>query len=133
MKTYIPKQPKQVRERIEAKLDVRLVERLERYCQYLESDRDFLVSWVALDFRSDLRPIETIALQQPAYSLYSVLYFVVRERLSQIELGGIRQLALARGKVCLAVHLDGTNEPLFRSPDHQPHAARRRLGVHIDG
>ena len=31
MKPYIPKQPKQTRERIEAKLDERLMRRLERY------------------------------------------------------------------------------------------------------
>jgi hypothetical protein len=54
MKSYIPKQPKQVRERIEAKLDVRLVERLERYCQYLESDRDYVVAQaLELIFRKD--------------------------------------------------------------------------------
>jgi hypothetical protein len=40
MKTYIPKQPKHTRERIEAKLDTRLVRQLERYCEYLDSDRD---------------------------------------------------------------------------------------------
>jgi len=44
MKTYIPKQPKQTRERIEAKLDVQLVRKLESYCQYLESDRDYVLS-----------------------------------------------------------------------------------------
>ena len=46
MKSYIAKQPKQVRERIEAKLDQKLVEKLERYCQYLESDRDYVISQV---------------------------------------------------------------------------------------
>ena len=44
MKPYIPKQPKHQRERIEAKLDERLVRRLERYCEYLDSDRDYVVS-----------------------------------------------------------------------------------------
>lgn len=44
MKTYIPKQPKQTRERIEAKLDANLVRTLERYCEYLDSDRDYIVS-----------------------------------------------------------------------------------------
>ena len=44
MKPYIPKQPKHTRERIEAKLDSRLVRKLEHYCQYLESDRDYVVS-----------------------------------------------------------------------------------------
>ena len=44
MTSYIPKQPKQIRERIEAKLDRSLVETLERYCQYLESDRDYVIA-----------------------------------------------------------------------------------------
>src|SRR5690349_11334499 len=43
MKTYIPKQAKQTRERIEAKLDANLVRMLERYCEYLDSDRDYVV------------------------------------------------------------------------------------------
>src|SRR5687767_5259113 len=54
MKTYIPKQPKHLRERIEAKLDERLVRTLERYCQYLESDRDYVLSKVLeIVFRKD--------------------------------------------------------------------------------
>ena len=54
MKSFIPKQPKQTRERIEAKLETNLVRKLERYCQYLDSDRDYIVSQ-ALDlvFRKD--------------------------------------------------------------------------------
>jgi len=44
MKSYIPKQPKHTRERIEAKLDTRLVQRLEQYCAYLESDRDYVLT-----------------------------------------------------------------------------------------
>lgn len=54
MKTFIPKQPKQVRERIEAKLDERIVKRLEQYCRYLESDRDYvLAEALELIFRKD--------------------------------------------------------------------------------
>jgi len=54
MKTYIPKQPKHTRERLEAKLDARLMRRLERYCEYLESDRDYVLSQVLeLIFRKD--------------------------------------------------------------------------------
>ena len=54
MKTFIPKQPKQVRERIEAKLDERLVQRLEQYCRYLESDRDYVLTQaLELIFRKD--------------------------------------------------------------------------------
>jgi hypothetical protein len=44
MNTYIPKQPKQIKERIEVKLDVRLIQKLERYCEYLDSDRDYVIS-----------------------------------------------------------------------------------------
>ena len=44
MKTYIPKQPKHQRERVEAKLDERLVRKLEKYCEYLDSDRDYVLS-----------------------------------------------------------------------------------------
>ena len=44
MKSFIPKQPKHTRERVEAKLDTRLVQRLEEYCTYLESDRDYVLA-----------------------------------------------------------------------------------------
>ena len=44
MKTYIPKQPKQNRDRVEAKLDRELIRKLELYCQYLDSDRDYVIS-----------------------------------------------------------------------------------------
>jgi hypothetical protein len=54
MKPFIPKQPKQVRERIEAKLDERLVKRLEQYCRYLESDRDYVLTQaLEVIFRKD--------------------------------------------------------------------------------
>jgi hypothetical protein len=54
MKPYIAKQPKHTRERIEAKLDERLVRKLEKYCQYLESDRDYVVSQaLEIAFRKD--------------------------------------------------------------------------------
>jgi len=42
--TYIPKQIKRERERIEAKLDRELIAQLEQYCLYLESDRDYIIS-----------------------------------------------------------------------------------------
>jgi len=44
MKSYIAKQPKVTRERIEARLDENLVRRLEQYCLYLDSDRDYVIS-----------------------------------------------------------------------------------------
>jgi len=54
MNSYIPKQPKHIRERIEAKLDERLVRRLEQYCRYLDSDRDYVLAQaLELVFRKD--------------------------------------------------------------------------------
>jgi len=54
MKPYIPKQPRQTRERIEAKLDAQLARKLESYCEYLESDRDYVVTQaLELVFRKD--------------------------------------------------------------------------------
>jgi bacterioferritin (cytochrome b1) len=44
MKSFIPKQPKHTRERVEAKIDSRLAQRLEQYCTYLESDRDYVLA-----------------------------------------------------------------------------------------
>jgi len=43
MSSYIPKQIKRTRERVEAKLDRELVEQLEAYCTYLDSDRDYVI------------------------------------------------------------------------------------------
>lgn len=54
MKPYILKQPKHTRERIEAKLDAQLVRKFERYCQYLDSDRDYVLSQLLeIAFRKD--------------------------------------------------------------------------------
>jgi hypothetical protein len=54
MNGYIRKQPKQIKERIEAKLDVRLIRKLESYCKYLESDRDYIVGQaLEIAFRKD--------------------------------------------------------------------------------
>jgi bacterioferritin (cytochrome b1) len=44
MKSYIPKQPKQTRERLEVKLEQSLLQKLERYCQYLDSDREYVLA-----------------------------------------------------------------------------------------
>ena len=41
--SYIPKQEKRTRERVEAKLDRELIRKLEQYCTYLESDRDYVI------------------------------------------------------------------------------------------
>ncbi len=42
--SYIPKQEKRTRERVEVKLDRELIDRLELYCRYLESDRDYVIA-----------------------------------------------------------------------------------------
>ena len=52
--SYIPKQIKRERERVEAKLDRELITQLERYCEYLESDRDYVISQaLAIAFNKD--------------------------------------------------------------------------------
>jgi hypothetical protein len=45
---YIPKQIRRERERVEVKLDRELIAQLEQYCQYLESDRDYVISQALL-------------------------------------------------------------------------------------
>jgi hypothetical protein len=44
MATYIPKQEKLTRERVEAKLETGLIRKLESYCEYLQSDRDYVIA-----------------------------------------------------------------------------------------
>ena len=67
MKPYIQKQPKHVRERIEAKLDDRLVAKLEKYCQYLDSDRDYVISQaLEIAFRKDLGFLDWLAAESAA-------------------------------------------------------------------
>jgi len=64
MKPYIQKQPKQIKERIEAKLDERLVAKLEKYCRYLDSDRDYVISQaLEIAFRRDKAFSEWLAAQ----------------------------------------------------------------------
>ena len=54
MKPYILRQTKLTRERIETKLEQSLLNRLERYCVYLESDRDYVISQaLAIAFDKD--------------------------------------------------------------------------------
>lgn len=54
MTSYIHKQPKQIRERVEAKLEVGLIQKLERYCAYLDSDRDYIIAQaLEIAFRKD--------------------------------------------------------------------------------
>src|SRR6516164_5332666 len=66
MNGYIPKQPKQIKERIEAKLDVRLIRKLESYCEYLESDRDYIISQaLEIAFKKDKQFTDWLA-RRPA-------------------------------------------------------------------
>lgn len=52
--TYIPKQTKITKERVEVKLDVALIRTLERYCEYLDSDRDYVIAQaLGIAFRKD--------------------------------------------------------------------------------
>ncbi len=54
MTSFIPRQPKQTRERVEAKLDRDLIRKLECYCQYLDSDRAYVISKaLEIVFRKD--------------------------------------------------------------------------------
>jgi hypothetical protein len=46
--SYIPKQIRRERERVEAKLDRELIAQLEQYCRYLESDRDYVIGQALL-------------------------------------------------------------------------------------
>ena len=46
MKFQIPKQQKPSRERIDIKLERSVLAQLERYCQYLDSDRDYVIASV---------------------------------------------------------------------------------------
>lgn len=67
MKSYITKQPKQIRERVEAKLDRTLVRTLEQYSQYLDSDRDYVISQaLAIAFKKDTGFGAWLAAQSPA-------------------------------------------------------------------
>jgi len=66
MTSYIPKQSKQTRERVEAKLEVGLVQKLERYCQYLDSDRDYVISQaLEIAFKKDKGFCEWLEADRP--------------------------------------------------------------------
>jgi hypothetical protein len=52
--SYIAKQIKRERERVEVKLDRELIVQLERYCRFLESERDYVISQaLAIAFNKD--------------------------------------------------------------------------------
>ena len=65
MSTYIPRQIRKERDRIETKLDKELIEQLELYCRYLESDRDYVIaSALEIAFRKDKGFAEWLQTQQ---------------------------------------------------------------------
>jgi hypothetical protein len=67
MSFRIPKQQKPVRERIDVKLERTLLETLDQYCQYLESDRDYAIANVLLvAFKKDKGFAAWRAAEKPA-------------------------------------------------------------------
>jgi hypothetical protein len=73
MKSYIPKQTKLTRERVEAKIEASLARKLERYCEYLDSDRDYVISQVLeIAFKKD-KGFEEWLTQHPGEQLSSRL------------------------------------------------------------
>jgi len=72
MKSYIPKQTKHTRERLETKLERTLVQQFERYCQYLDSDRDYVLSRILqVVFKKDKGFAEWLAAQEPTVAVNS--------------------------------------------------------------
>lgn len=62
--SYIPKQTKVAKERVEVKLDTGLVKKLERYSEYLQSDRDYVVAQaLEIAFRKDKEFTEWLGAQ----------------------------------------------------------------------
>lgn len=54
MNTFIPRQTKLSRERIEVRLETGLIGKLDRYCEYLDSDRDYVMAQlIEVAFRKD--------------------------------------------------------------------------------
>jgi hypothetical protein len=73
MTSYIPKQIKPSKERLEIKLEQPVVQRLERYCRYLDSDRDYIVSQaLEIAFKKDKGFAEWSAAQDPGRATPSI-------------------------------------------------------------
>lgn len=65
--TYIPKQTKLTKERVEAKLESGLAHKLDMYCEYLESDRDYIIGQaLEIAFRKDKAFGEWLACREAA-------------------------------------------------------------------
>jgi bacterioferritin (cytochrome b1) len=46
MRFNIPRQHKPLRERIDLRLEQSVLQKLDRYCRYMESDRDYVIGTV---------------------------------------------------------------------------------------
>src|SRR5262249_52585161 len=67
MKFRIPKQHKPTKERIDIKLEQSIIVKLDRSCQYMESDRDYVIGTILqVVFKKDKGFAEWIRLQEPA-------------------------------------------------------------------
>jgi hypothetical protein len=65
MKSYIPKQTKLTKDRLEAKLEAGLIQKLEKYCEYLDSDRDYVLAQVLqIAFKKDKGFAQWLASQE---------------------------------------------------------------------
>jgi bacterioferritin (cytochrome b1) len=70
MKFHIPKQLKPVKERIDLKLERSLLERLDQYCRYMESDRDYVIGTVLqIVFKKDKGFSEWRRMNEPSVTL----------------------------------------------------------------
>ena len=66
MKFQIPKQQKPTKERMDVKLERSVLERLDLYCQYMESDRDYVIGTVLhIVFKKDKGFAEWLRLHKP--------------------------------------------------------------------
>ena len=66
MKFRIPKQQRPVKERIDVKLEHPVLQKLDRYCRYMESDRDYVIGTVLqIVFKKDKGFAEWLRLHEP--------------------------------------------------------------------
>ena len=66
MKFHIPRQHKPTRERFDVRLERSLLQKLDRYCQYMESDRDYVIGTVLhVVFKKDKGFAEWLQSQDP--------------------------------------------------------------------
>ena len=66
MKFQIPKQQKPTKERVDIKLEQSILQKLDQYCQYMESDRDYVIGTVLhVVFKKDKGFAEWLRLHDP--------------------------------------------------------------------